>query len=273
MSASTASPSLTEVLDNRAWSRRARPFPHVVATNVFYEGFYLKLADAFAKLQSRGLSETPGDGKLSRNIPGYDAYGLSLNGEDVWSRQFGIFTSGSWRDMLASLMRVEATGHINCGLHHHCPDSRDGWVHNDLNPGWFAYAERADGIVLARHRLCSYTSGTAHRPNIIPVEVVRAVAMIFYLNNGPWLDSLAGATGLYSTADQPVREPDRAVTPTDNSILIFECTPFSFHAFIGGNRKPRNSLIMWLHRPKDHVLSRWGEHVIRDWSMPRRQFR
>jgi hypothetical protein len=265
MAGATASPSLAEVVANRAWSRRTWPFPHVVATNVFRPGFYDKLAGAFARLRARGLSEMPGDGKLSRNIPGYDAYGFSLNGDDDWSREFAIFTSSDWHSMVASLMRIEATGHINCGLHHHAAQSHDGWVHNDLNPGWFADAPRADGIVPARHQLCSYTRGKVARTDIVPIEVVRGVAMIFYLNNGPWPDGMEGATGLYATADQPVRDPDAGVPPIDNSILLFECTPYSFHAFIGGNRQPRNSVIMWLHRPKDHVEARWGAYAIRDW--------
>jgi 2OG-Fe(II) oxygenase superfamily len=272
MTAPLATPSLAEVLHNRAWQRKARPFPHVVATNVFFESYYQKLAATFARLEARGLSQIPSDERLSRNIIGYDAFGFSLNTDKPFSREFGIFTSRCWHDMLAGLLNVEATGHINCGLHHHAPVSQDGWVHNDLNPGWFAEIPGRDGIIQARHALCSYTHGTVARPNISVVEVVRAVAMIFYLNNGPWPDGHQGATGLYTSFDQPVRQPVEVVAPIDNSVLVFECTPFSFHAFIGGNRKARNSVIMWLHRPKDHAVLRWGQSAIRDWSTPRRQF-
>jgi hypothetical protein len=261
-------PPLSEILGNRRWVRHKEPFPHVLATNVFTERFYRRLESSFQSIWRRGLNEHSSNEKLSRNIPGYDAYGLGLNSAGL--DQFAIFKSRVWHDVLAGLFAVEATGHINCGLHHHTPGSLDGWVHNDLNPGWFADARTEDGIVLVNHRLCSYTSGAPRRAGVDVVEVIRAVAMIYYIGNGPWPDGIAGGTGLYKRSDQPVSEPDAVVLPNDNSMLVFECTPFSFHSFIGRNPKARNSVIMWLHRPKAEVVARWGERSIRGWQTQRR---
>jgi 2OG-Fe(II) oxygenase superfamily len=256
-------PPLTEALANRQWIRRILPFPHVVATRVFVQDFYCQLEDAFRAVIARGLSEQPSGSRLSRNIPGYDAYSLSLNGPGL--EVFGVFQSWAWHGVLAGLFDLNATGHVNAGLHRHRPGSADGWVHNDLNPGWFADTENRDGVVVARHDLCSYTRGTPASPQVHVVQTVRAVAMVYYLANGPWPED-EGGTGLYKTWDQPVQEPDVVVRPVDNSILIFECTPFSFHSFIGGNVRPRNSVIMWLHRPRTDIVARWGESAIRDWA-------
>jgi hypothetical protein len=255
-------PPLAEIIRNRSWIRNSRPFPHVIAHNVFTVDFYRTLHQAFGRVLARGVSEGRATGRLSRNIVGYDAYGLSLDGRHP---EFAIFLSRAWHDVLAGLFDVEATGHINCGLHHHAPGSKDGWVHNDLNPGWFAELPTKDGIVPARHGLCNYTDGTRARPDILVTRVVRAVAMIFYLGNGPSWTGIEGGTGLYETWDRPVRKPDALIRPVDNSLLAFECTPLSFHSFIGSNQAPRNSVIMWLHRPMAEAVARWGERCIRMW--------
>jgi hypothetical protein len=255
-------PALADILENRRWEFRSEPFPHVAAGSVFTEPFYQKLEAALYRILDRGVSDSPTADKLSRNIPGYDAYGLSL--QDSSCAEFQVFQSWPWHNMLARLFHISATGHVNCGLHHHRPGSQDGWVHNDLNPAWFVAGVPREEIVLAQHELCSYTHGITKSPDIKAVEVVRAVAVIYYFGNGCWRED-EGGTGLYKTWDQPVRQPDAVIAPVDNSILIFECTPFSFHSFIGGNRRARNSVIMWLHRPKDEVVRRWGEKSIRGW--------
>ena len=51
----------------------------------------------------------------------------------------------------------------------------------------------------------------------------------------------------------------------NNSLVLFECTPFSWHGYLGNRAKPRNSVVMWLHRPKADVVARWGEPSIVRW--------
>jgi hypothetical protein len=258
---------LADILESRSWTRYSEPFPHVLAHGVFTADFYRRLCEGFARIASNGVSEGRTQNMLSRNIPGYDAYGLSIGRHHG---DLAIFMTRPWHDLLAGLCDLEATGHVNCGLHHHAPDSRDGWVHNDLNPGWFPDSPLADDIQNVRHDLCRYTDGVSSRADIRVTEHVRAVAMIFYLCNGPWTDGDGGETGLYKTWDQPVRQPCVSIAPIDNTMLAFECTPYSFHSFIGGNRRPRNSVILWLHRPKSEVSARWGPRAIREWPRMRR---
>jgi hypothetical protein len=48
--------------------------------------------------------------------------------------------------------------------------------------------------------------------------------------------------------------------------MMFECRPNSYHGFISNKRGARNSMIMWLHRPKQDVIDRWGEDAIVYWK-------
>jgi len=94
------------------------------------------------------------------------------------------------------------------------------------------------------------------------VETIRAVAAIFYLDNPPWSPGDGGTTGLYRNASDPVDQPAAVVPPLNNSMLAFECTPFSYHGFVSNRRHPRNSVVLWLHRSRQDVVRRWGEHAI-----------
>lgn len=228
------------------------PFPHIVACDVLREPVYEELVRGFRDLLG-------GDG--GNYLQGHDIHGRTLTPD--YDGPLKLFASRPWHDMLASLLRVEATGHVNCGVHHHLVGSANGFPHNDLNPGWFAGEVNGDGIRLAEPTHCEYTSGRLHSPSDhSAVETVRAVAVIFYLDNPPWSPGDGGTTGLYRNASDPVDQPAAVVPPLNNSLLAFECTPFSYHGFISNHRHPRNSVVLWLHRPRQDVVRRWGEHAI-----------
>ncbi len=161
-------------------------------------------------------------------LQGHDIHGRTLTPD--YDGPLRLFASRPWHDMLASLLRVEATGHVNCGLHHHLVGSADGFPHNDLNPGWFPGEVDGDGIRLAEPTQCEYTSGVLHSPSHRPaVETVRAAAAIFYLDDPPWSPGDGGMTGLYRNASDPIDQAAAVVPPVNNSLLAFECTPFSYH--------------------------------------------
>ncbi|WP_433757792.1 2OG-Fe(II) oxygenase family protein [Nocardia sp. CA-135398] len=90
---------------------------------------------------------------------------------------------------------------------------------------------------------------------------MRAVAVLFYFGNPDWRPGDGGETGLFAhIGANPV--PALTVPPLNNSLLLFECTPRSWHSFVGDNVAARNSVMMWLHRPKEDVLRRWGGDSI-----------
>jgi len=255
--------TLTEVLANRRWLRCADPFPYIVVRDVFTKSFYRELEGSFQEVLSRGFGHPGERGRFVRSVPehkmpGYDAHILVLN--SGISGPLTIFISRQWRDMLASVASQHATCDVQCALHHHPVGSANGWVHTDLGLKWFIDDPQPDGVNLActgRTPTGARQAGGKARP------VVRSLAMLFYLNN-KWAPGSGGETGLYLSAHDPPSKPARLVPPINNSLLLFECTPYSFHTFLQNRHYERNSVNLWLHRPKNEVVARWGESRIFD---------
>jgi hypothetical protein len=253
---SLAAPDLSRYLDNRRWLWRSLPFPHLVAQRVFVERVYRELEQSFREALA---SE---ENRFARNMKGYDATGMLLGPH--YRGPFEVFLSRAWHDMLAEVTGINATGDVIASLHHHEPGSKSGRPHNDLNPGWFVDSPRDDGVNIADASLCSYERGSTSNGHKARATV-RALAVLFYVNNPPWSPGDGGETGLYWSGCDPVDRPVAVVPPLNNSLLCFPCSPFSYHSFIHNRRHPRNSFTMWLHVPLDEVLAQWGEQTIVGW--------
>ncbi|MBE7186690.1 2OG-Fe(II) oxygenase [Jatrophihabitans endophyticus] len=246
---------LTDVIANRRWVRRNRPFPHVVAADVFVPEFYAELEDEFHRIE-RDIPET-----FQRNMGEYDASGADL--DRFRDGPFGVFLSRSWHDMIAGVAGVRASGDVSASLHHHEPGSASGWPHNDLNPGWFGGEPAAPGDVRVPSDAPVHYQRGPEGPDVPAREQIRAVSILYYLGNPPWAPGDGGETGLFSAP-----RPDglaAAVPPVNNSLVLFECTPFSWHTFLSNRVSPRNSVVMWLHRDRSVVYERWGADRIVGW--------
>jgi hypothetical protein len=257
-----SAPAPQTIIKNRRWWRRERPFTHFVATDVFVPEFYAELESAFREVLARGLSQTSASGFFKRATTGYDAYIYPF--PPSISSPLAFFISRGWCDLLASLAKVAVTGDVSAALHHHEPESSDGTVHNDLNPGWFITSPREDGINPADSSSCDYKRGVPHKLGGNPIERIRALSMIFFLNNGPWRPGDGGECALYARQHAPLDEV--SVPPINNSLLVFECTPYSYHRFLSNRAGSRDSIILWLHRERQYVVERWGESAIVKWS-------
>ena len=255
---------LAQILYQRRWQVCQDPFFHMVAYEVFTPDFYGSLERAYGELLSRGVSERPDGTRLSRSIPNYDVYSLSLS--PATPAPFNVFTSREWHDVVANVVGIRTTGDVNGGFHHHSVGSKSGRVHNDMNPGWFMDSGNPYQVNVSRNELCNYSTGKASDSQIQVHETVRAIALLFYLHNAPWQRGDGGETGLYSHRYQPVTEPSKAIPPINNSLVLFECRPNSFHSFLSNLKTPRNSMIMWLHRPVEDVVNRWGKKAIVPWG-------
>lgn len=254
---------LTQILRDRRWLLRASPFTHAVAQEVFSEAFYCDLKRALAGLLSRGFGSARETDRLARNMPNSDAHAWNLPA-DV-DGPFGLFYSRAWHDTLAGLFGVAATGDVNAAVHYHQVGSANGSVHRDLGVAWFSDQPRADGINPMDLTRCSYTSGKTSAPDIAAREVVRAITMIYYVGNPAWAQGDGGETGFYRAADDDVAAPALAIAPLENSMIVFENTPASYHSFIRNRRHPRTSIILWLHRRKTEALERFGDAVRLTW--------
>jgi LPS sulfotransferase NodH len=245
--------ALRSVLSPEPWWRSSRPFPHAWAGPVFRPGFYASLVDAYRENEAAG--------RFTRGIPGYDVTAMPITRENAGP--FDVFTSRPWHDLLARLFDVDATGEVNISLHRHAVGSLSGSPHNDLNPGWFVPGDPGSEIVVHSPRVCDYRTGATKTAGKA-VERVRAIAVIYHLGN-PDVATFGGDTGLYRSRSDPVDRPLVMVPPVNNSLIAFECTPFSYHAFLTNRNNERNCLVMWLHRSKEHVVDMYGEASIVGW--------
>jgi hypothetical protein len=166
---------LAQCLSNRRWIRRDEPFPHIVAHNVFTDSVYRQMEQAF--------QEALTGQRFGRNMPGYDASGMVIG--PGYQGPFEVFLSLAWQDLIATASGVKTTRDVMASLHHHERGSKSGRPHNDLNPGWFVDNPRADGANVADVGLCRYEDGRASDGRK-PRATVRAIAVLFYLNNPPW---------------------------------------------------------------------------------------
>jgi hypothetical protein len=255
---------LSSILANRRWWLKSSPWPYFFASNVFEGGFFGELEKQFGQILGRGLGETSDPTRFSRNMPNSDAFGWNLP-PDI-DGPLALFCSRPWHDMLVGLTGVSSTRDVNIALHHHQVGSADGSVHRDVGIGWFSDQPRADGINPMDLARCSYTSGATKEKGLARREIVRSLTMIFYLGNPDWDQADGGETGLYRNAADPVSQPAVRIPPINNSILIFENRLDSYHSFLANRRAARNSLILWLHRPKEEAVQRWGEHNIYRWK-------
>jgi hypothetical protein len=231
---------------------------------VFTESAYRQFELAFQERLNEGESSVPANERFNRDMKGYDAAGISFSPSVSWP--FKFFFSRPWHNLLVDLFSVTSTGHVSGGLHHHSIGSASGWVHNDLNPGWFVEYESQDDLIISHREICNYGTGTTSLNGTVTTEVVRAVAVLFYLNNAPWCQGDGGTTGLYQSKADNINCPTVVVPPQNNSLLAFECTPYSFHSFLSNRVHPRNSLNMWLHCPKEQAVARWGDQALVYWD-------
>ncbi len=256
---------LENIIGNRRWVRRRIPFVHVHAREVFTAAFYAALARDFQAILDRGLSEQPAAGQFSRTIAGYDAYGISFDGATQGS--LAVFLSPEWHALITGLFSLRGTGQINVGAHYHTVGSADGFIHNDFNPVWFP-THHDPQTCCFQSPLCDYKTGAGPLASADKNEVVRAVALIFYLcNDDRWAPGDGGETGLFSSAEQSVGGPSARVPPENNSIFLFECTPHSYHTFLANHRWPRSSIIMWAHRTKEDALQHWEDSALERWLL------
>jgi hypothetical protein len=244
------------------WWAFRQPFFHYRALNVLDPTAYNALSSVFFSILD--ATTFPGDApyKLRKSGGQYDALVLAMN--DSLAPEFAPLFSESWLRSLAGLFSLPFIGRVDGGLHSSPPNSRTGWVHTDLCSAWFDEANVSGRpIAFADHSTCDYFFGHKKRAEALPNEYVRAVTAIYYLCNDGWQKGDGGETALYSVAAPSPSSEVVLVPPENNSLLVFECTPHSYHRFVANPGRRRNSVILWLHTTVDEALTRWGAAIAR----------
>jgi hypothetical protein len=240
------------------------PYPHVTVSNVFIPEFYSVLSSAYVDYVKEIFFKFKTAKKELKPYGETDTYIFRIN--HLSPSGLHVFMSNEWHVKLSSLFEIPFTKDINIAVHYHDKGSKNGSIHNDLNPGWFIETNN-DEINIADTMKCDYKTGELKVEGIRAKQTIRSLAMIFYLNNPNTADMSGGSTGLYKSAQQLIEEPSLAIAPDNNSMLIFPCTPYSYHAFLSNKSHQRCSVIMWLHSSVDYMKLEYGENEILNWIM------
>ncbi|CAM4243980.1 2OG-Fe(II) oxygenase family protein [Nocardia ninae] len=246
-----------DLFAHRRWIRRSDPFPHVYARDVFVPEYFARMSEDLARVRR----ESPD--LFQQVAANYSADGIRL--ANLRGTAFDVFASREWHDLVAGIAGVTATGDVEGSVHHHAPGAPYGWPHNDLNPAWFPGEPPSPDEVRLPADSVDIKSGQ-REAGVLARESIRAVAVLFYFGNPEWQPGDGGETALYNNLSDGEKLPELTlIPPLDNSLILFEVTPRTWHTFAGGNIKDRNSVVMWVHRTKDDAVARWGGDKIVYW--------
>jgi hypothetical protein len=238
-------------LSEKSWQIFQAPFPWVYVQDIFPTDIYRQLSMSFQNV-------IHGEG-VKQSVRQYDATIRRINTEN--SDLFFPFFDRVWIETLAAAFGAKPTSEIDAALHAHPAGSRAGWIHNDFNPGYF-YPSSA-GLTFSNDNNCDYRTGSGVDSDLV-AKRMRHITIIFYVANDGWSPDQGGETGIYKSSSQTVDQPTARIAPINNSLFAFECSPHSYHAFMG-TKGPRNSLTIWLHRPIENAREEWPYHDPVHW--------
>jgi len=244
------------------WCEHASPFRHFSASNVFADETYQHLCREFSHILGVTAGEREGQHKLIKIRKNYDALILGIN--DALADKFAPLFNESWLRPISEFLGMKFVPRVEGALHSNPQGSQTGWIHTDLCSGWFDESNHPKEQLLfpPRHR-CEYFTGIAKALDAEPVEYIRAATMIFYLCNDDWDQGDGGETGLYGASRDTENTETKLFPPVNNTLLLFECSPHSYHRFVANPGRTRNSIILWLHADVDDAVARWGTAINR----------
>lgn len=237
------------------------PFPHVIIDNAFPEKIHRGLTREFQSAINRGLSLTWNKNLFSR-LAIYNAYIWTPNPA---SQSFSnIFFTHEWLNFIAGFFPdVKRTNNTGVTFHHHSIKSQDTLIQHGMAYGAFKNDPLPNGINAWYHQ-CKHTQDPTllDTPDIF--HEVRAIAIVYFLNNKPWQKSGGGEISLYHKKED--NEPSVAIAPINNRLLIFEATPHSFHAFKKNLIHERNCIIQWIFEKSEDTFRKYNKKNIVPWT-------
>ncbi|QDV23536.1 2OG-Fe(II) oxygenase family protein [Aureliella helgolandensis] len=232
------------------------PFNHMVIENVFPAALASNLGLLFKELitQAKPIGKVGEVGELK-----YDALNFTPMLSHVQQTSIAAFVSTEFREFTASSFSIRLDENVMIGMHRHNAPSKPGWPHTDFAVVSFPnIAPNYQGMRLFQAGCqCNYSDDTRDRqPQAI--KTARAVACLYYCANPPWQPGAGGETGLYAELGKRLVQ---RIPPTNNSLLIFEVSPVSYHAYLGSRLAQRNAYVWWYHASPNYLLARYQSHV------------
>jgi hypothetical protein len=258
----SSAPSQGPTPKDGQWWEHAEPFRHYGATGVFDAATYARLERQFTEILDATSGKIDGEYTLKKVLGNYDAQILGFN--DILAEKFAPIFTDDWLRPITSFLGMKYLPRVEGALHSNPKNSSTGWIHTDLCSGWFdeKYSDR-EKLTLPPRGRCNYFTGRTTKLDAEPEEYIRSATLIFYLCNDEWTSSDGGETGLYGAARETPNTEKRLVPPVNNSLLLFECSPHSYHRFVANPGRARNSIILWLHSTVENAQEKWGAAINR----------
>jgi hypothetical protein len=240
-------PSLhTSIINNGQWRDLRRPFRHFHATRVLESTVYNSVAKMFSTL----LLRSP---KSRRKLPSFtkSVYNndLVLPVDECLAEDLpAIFSESSIRS-LYGILDLPFLPRIDAEMHSHPKGSPSGFIHTDYSETWFdeSFAPLKPMIRFPSRFRCDSVTGEVKVRSAIPAKYVRAATLIFYLCNDGWREGDGGETALYEDEWETPDISARLIPPANNSLLLFRCSPHSYHRFVTNPGCVRNSIVLRLY--------------------------
>jgi len=248
---------MDNLLEYGNWCEHKIPFKHFRAESVLDENTYKEVEANFNAVKTEQVKKKNGDvyrlEKLSSN---YDAQMVAMDND--LAELFQPFFSIDFLKSIAQLLEIPFNYAIDGALHSSPRNSRTGWIHTDFCNAWFdsRFIEK-NQLSFPNRQTCDYFTGRRHDESADPRKFTRAATLIFYLCNDGWKKGDGGETGLYGAGHLSDNTVFDIVAPKNNSLILFECSPHSYHRFLTNRGRTRNSIILWIHSTPETSSLKW----------------
>ena len=208
-----------------------KPFRYYVLNNVFKKEIY----DIITQDCLDSTKDTAAYGSLENATSNYGGRIQNIGRENI-KKGVDFFVNSIWKSFNANFFDITLTKYQALSFHVHDAPSKPGFIHSDFNICSFDNLGNEDYELINCPKYADDGDDQY-------VKVMRSVAFLYYFNNNKILSlSGDGGTNVYDNNDQLID----TVNCANNSLLCFEVTPETYHAFTGSTF-PRHAVVGWFH--------------------------
>lgn len=254
----------SDIVETGEWWEVRQPFHHFRATNVFNADVYSSLSKNFLDLLDQSAGSEYGTHRFTRSrmadLPTPSAYydQLTIGVDEEIAKKFSPIFSESSIKSLCDLLSQPFLPRIGGEMHSNLQGCRTGYIHNDYSAAWFDESTSSPELMFPCHSRCEYYTGKPKVTSAVPREYPRSATLIYYLANDGWTQGDGGETALYNFPWETPETHVSLVPPINNSLVVFRCSPHSYHRFLANPGRVRNSIVLRLHTTTEFARSAWG---------------
>ena len=228
---------------NISIKEKTNPYTFYILDDVFNPSVYQRIVDHFHVISQN----TPLYSDTKNSTSKYKARITNISDKNI-SSGVDFFITDIWMNFISNFFKTKLKDYVALSYHHHDAPSEAGFVHSDYN-------------------ICSFKTKKQSKVGLInsfyasddddEIKVMRHIAFIYYFNAGKEIPlSQHGRTNIF---DQHHKAVDSSLFSA-NSMLLFEVTPETLHAYAGSNFE-RSAVVGWLHCSPAFAMKRNLEKV------------